>query len=341
MHLATRFTGLALLSACALAAACDDSTGTGGAGGDGPTTTSSGMSSTSSSGTTTTGTTSSSTSSASGSSSSGSGDPCANLAAGPFTPTVVSQKFDGSEDFTFDDAGGIVSRDGNAVIRVDANDMTTMLATLPQSSYGLRFGPTKDLFVALPNAGKIVKVAAGGAVTDFATGLSGPNGVYPDLAGNLWVTEFSGGRVIKIDSMGMKTTIVQGQTSPNGVVLDATRNLLFYTGYSAGKVFHVDPAGGQPVEVGTVAGAALDGLTLDECGNIYAVDQGGSNVYRFNLDAAGALVGMPQLLAHFPQNVANAQFGQTGFDPQTLYLAGNPGVVYAIAIGVGGAPIPP
>lgn len=339
MNSAIRTSSLVALALCGLAVgACDDGGGTGGAGGAGSSS-AAGMT-TSSSGTTASG----STTTASGSttaSSSGSGVSCANLQSGPFTPTVVTQKFNGSEDFAFDDEGGIVGRDGASIIRVDANDMTTTLGTLQQGSFGLRFGPTKDLFVALPGAGKIVKVAPGGAVTDFATGLQNPNGVYPDLAGNVWVTEFQGGRVIKLDPMGMKTTIVSNQQSPNGVVLDATRNLLFYTGYQAGKLFHVDPAGGTPVEVGTVNGAALDGLTLDECGNVYAVDQGNDRVYRFKLDASGALVGQPELLADFPQNVANAQFGQSGFDAQTLYLAGNPGVVYAIAIGVGGAPIPP
>lgn len=300
------------------------------------------MSTTSSTGSTATGSTSGSGSTSTGTmSSSSGGDPCANLAPGPLTPTVVSQKFDGSEDFTFDDAGGMVSRDGNAIIRIDANDATTMIGTLAQGSFGLRYGPTKDLFIALPNAGKVVKVTPTGTVTDFATGLSGPNGVYPDLDGNIWVTEFQGGRVIKLDSMGAKTTIVQGQQSPNGVVLDTTRNLLFYTGYSAGKLFHIDPAGGTPVEVGAISGAALDGLTLDVCGNVYAVDQGNDRVFRFNLDAAGALVGQPQLLATFQQNVANAQFGGTGFDPAKLYLTGTPGVVYSIDVGVAGAPVAP
>lgn len=265
-----------------------------------------------------------------------------NLPAGPFTPVEVTDKFSGSEDFTFDDAGGMVSRGGQAVIRVDAANMTTTLGTLPQSSYGLRFGPTKDLFIALPTQGKIVKLAAmGGAITDFVTGLSGPNGVYPDLQGNLWVTEFGGGRVIKVDAQGQKTTIVQGVNSPNGVVLDTTRNLLFYTAYNDGEVHSVAPTGGTSTLVGTQNNAALDGLVLDACGNVYAVDQGNSRIYRFNLDAAGALVGQPELIADLPTNVANAQFGRTGFDPNTLYATGNPGVVYAIPVGVAGAPVAP
>ena len=50
---------------------------------------------------------------------------------------------------------------------------------------------------------------------------------------------------------------------------------------------------------------------------------------------------MPELLASFPENVANAQFGLgTGFDVNTLYAVGNPGNVYAVPLGIPGAPIP-
>ena len=52
-------------------------------------------------------------------------------------------------------------------------------------------------------------------------------------------------------------------------------------------------------------------------------------------------MGAPELLATFPENVANAQFGSgDGFDPETLYVAGVPGSVYSIAAGVPGAPVP-
>ena len=43
----------------------------------------------------------------------------------------------------------------------------------------------------------------------------------------------------------------------------------------------------------------------------------------------GVSTDAPELLASFPQNVANAQFGSgAGFDPNKLYVAGAPGSVY-------------
>lgn len=265
---------------------------------------------------------------------------CVGLVAGPIDPVEITDEFSGSEDIAFDGAGNIWGKDGNAVLRVDAGKNQTATAQVPGQSYGFRFGSNGNIFIAQPNAGTIVEVDDD-VVTTFISGLQGPNGVYPDFDGNLWVTEFGGGRVIKIDSAATKTTIVDNVNSPNGVVLDVDRNLLFYSSYSQGRVFRVDPAGAtEPVLVGEMDGS-IDGLVLDSCGNVYAVDQAGSDLYRLNLDGSGDLVGEPEFIAHFPQNVANAQFGSgAGWNATSLYVAGNPGVVYEVAVGVGGAPVP-
>jgi len=271
-----------------------------------------------------------------GSAQGGSAPLCTGLPTGEVASLEFFDGFNGSEDAAFDGTGGLVAKNGSSLERVDAAKAVTTVAPLTSAAYGLRFNSAGDLFVALPQAGKIVKVT-GGQVTDFKTGLSGPNGVHVDSAGNIWVTEFGGGRVIKLDPNGDSTTIASQLNSPNGVVLDETRNLLFFTGYSQGRLFKTDPAGGaEPIEVAQIGGAALDGLTLDACGNVYAVDQGNSRVYRLDLDADANLVGEPVMLAELPQNVANVQFGVgPGWNTTSLYAAGNPGVVYEIPVGVG------
>lgn len=270
----------------------------------------------------------------------GGGNPGCTALPGPITPTLVTSQFQGSEDIAFDGGGGIVGKKNNDVIRVDASDTATTLASGVPAAYGLRYAANGDLFVALPNAGKIIKIV-NGTSSDFATGLGGPNGVYVDFDGNVWVTEFGAGRVIKLAPNGASTTIASQLDSPNGVVLDVARNTLFFTSYGQGQLFRVDPAGGTPTLVGELPSAAFDGLVLDVCGNVYAVDQGSSKLYRFNLDAAGTLIGEVELIADFPANVANAQFGSgVGWNATSLYAAGNPGQVFEIPIGVQGAPVP-
>jgi sugar lactone lactonase YvrE len=257
----------------------------------------------------------------------------------------VTDGFSGSEDLAFDGKGHIVAKDGASVVKIDAAGTVTPFASLPGTVYGLRYSPSGDVVAAQPQAGKLVKISTAGDVSDFVTGLSGPNGVYVAADDSTYVTEFGAGRVIKIaPGMTSGVTIASGASlgAPNGVVFDPKRNLLFFTDYQGGILYSVDPAGGgTPTEVGQVNGAALDGLVLDACGNVYAVDQGGSRLYRFELDTSGALVGQPVLLADFPSNVANAQFGSgTGFTGTSLYAAGNPGVVFEVPVGVPGAPVP-
>lgn len=254
-------------------------------------------------------------------------------------PVEVFDGFDGSEDLAFDGEGGLVGKNGGALVRVDASDVVTDIADISGQSYGVRVSPAGDIFVARPGASSIVKVT-NGVVSDFKMGLGGPNGVHVDSSGDVWVTEFTAGRVIKLASANADTTLIADfLDSPNGIVVDESRDLVFFTSYSQGQLFKTDPSGASdPIEIGQIDGAALDGLALDACGNVYAVDQGNSRLYRFTLDANADLVGEPLLLAQFPANVANAQFGSgPGWNPTSLYAAGNPGVVFEVAVGVGAA----
>jgi sugar lactone lactonase YvrE len=272
---------------------------------------------------------------------------CASLPSGPVTPQLVGALFRGSEDFTFDGRGHIIGKRGSDLVAatVDAAAPARTIAQLPGQTYGVRYLANGDLVAAIPGAGKVVRVTPAGQVSDLATGLGGPNGVYVDFDENVWITEFGGGKVVVIAPNGAKQVVVSGANAqaPNGVVVDAARKLLFYTEYSKGKIHRLslETPGAQPVLVATVQGASLDGMVLDACGNVYAVDQGRSRLFRVRTDDSGAATAAPELLASFPTNVANAQFGSgEGFDPKKLYVAGNPGTVYALDLGVAGAPVP-
>ena len=274
---------------------------------------------------------------------------CQALSPGPFVAELFLEGFEGSEDLAFDGSGGLALKRGGDVVIVRADKSeTTLTQGLPQA-YGTRYLVGGPLLVALPMAGKVIAVGPQGDITDFLPGLNGPNGVYPDVVGAVWISQFGADRVVRVDTFDMKlTTIVEGPDADaaNGVVFDHDRSVLFYTKYLAGEVMRVaidgqGEADGAPTLVTKIDGAALDGLTLDICGNVYAVDQGNDRVYRVLLDFDGAAVADPTLLAELPSNVANAQFGVgEGFDDHSLYLSGNPGDVYKIALEFPGAPNP-
>jgi sugar lactone lactonase YvrE len=275
---------------------------------------------------------------------------CSAIPSGPFTVETMGQPFNGSEDFTFDGQGHMIGKVGNQLMLVGTSLASpTNLASLPGQTYGVRYNPNGNLIAAIPGAGKVVSIAPGGAATDLLTGLRGPNGIYIDFDGTTWLTEFNGNRVSRIAPDGTQTTLVSGGAmaqGADGIAHDAARGQLYYTEYGKGKVnrIAVDGSGAgtaTPVTVATIQGAALDGMVLDACGNVYVVDNGASKVYRVRIDANGAAAGAPELLGSFPKNVAAVNFGSgPGFDPKKIYLTGNPGVVYAISVGVTGAPVP-
>ncbi|MBZ5707693.1 gluconolactonase [Nannocystis pusilla] len=276
----------------------------------------------------------------------GPGLDCVTIMPGPFAPELVGEGYDGSEDLGFDGAGGLALKRDDAVVIVSADLQETQLADgLPQV-YGTRFTTSGDLLVALPQSGDLLAIAGDGTLNDLVGGLDSPNGLYVDTTGRVWLTEFGGSRVVRFDGWS-PVTVYEGPmaSTANGIVLDEARGLLFFTNYGAGRVLKLEvedlgEAISEPVEVLAVPGAVLDGLALDACGNVYAVDQGNARLFRGILDGDAGLVGQPELLAEFDSGVANAQFGQgPGWDPESIYLSGNPGDLWRVAVGIHGAPI--
>ncbi|WP_437792330.1 SMP-30/gluconolactonase/LRE family protein [Sorangium sp. So ce693] len=274
---------------------------------------------------------------------------CAALASGPFEPALVTAVFSGSEDFAFDGRGYLVAKQGSNLVRFDATGRTSNFASLPGPQGpvpGLRYRPDGTLVAALPARGAVVQISATGRVDDYVTGLTDPNGLAPDAQGNVWATDLAGDRVIRLNPHATIDEIASGApevSEPNGIAFDPARRAVFYTNSSAGEIRRIDlnNPGERPSLVATVASSVLDGLALDTCGHLYTVDSENRTLYRVRLDAGGVALGEAELLARFPTGVANAQFGAgPGFDARTLYVGGAAGSIYAVAVGIAGAPVP-
>ncbi|WP_437670829.1 SMP-30/gluconolactonase/LRE family protein [Sorangium sp. So ce131] len=271
---------------------------------------------------------------------------CPGLLTGIVEPTLVTDVFSGSEDFAFNGQGYIVAKQGSNLIRYASTGQTSNFAYLPGNVLGLRYRADGTLVAARPNEGAVVQISTSGIVSDYVDGLAEPNGLSPDAEGNVWATERAGNRVIRLKPDATVEVIASGAPEvnrPNGIVFDPRRRVIFYTNTAAGEIRKIDVAapGEPPSLVTAVQGAALEGLALDSCGHLYAVDSGGARLYRVRLDAGGDAAGEPELLASFPTGVANAQFGSgPGFDAKTLYVGGAQGAIYAVRAGINGAPVP-
>ncbi len=246
----------------------------------------------------------------------------------------------GAEDLGFDGLGHLAARGvGGAYLLVAADGTYEEVTTDGDPTYGLRFLANGDLVAAAYQASDILRITPDGDVSDFATGLGGVNGLFPDSMGGVWYTNFQ--LVGYITAQGNQISVITPASGANGIWFDEVRQIVFFTNYGSGALRKADLIDGvaQPaVDVGSIPGSP-DGITFDVCGNLYVNDQENSDMYRLFLDAAAEPLGEPELLVEggFPTNVANAQFGSgDGWEPDSLYAIGGGGALYRVDVGVPG-----
>ncbi len=271
---------------------------------------------------------------------------CDAIAPGPLAVEEVFEAgtiFNGTEDIAFDGQGNVAGKNGTEVRLVDPAGSIVDSWADGGPGYGLRFRGNGELLAAKFSLGQIR------VVNDASTLLAnagGVNGLWPDFDDNVWFT--NGSAVRRFNADGSVDDIVTGgsASSSNGIVLDTERGMLFFTNYGPGLIRSVvinpDGTPGAIAMVASIPGAALDGLNLDACGNLYSMDQGSARLRRIYLDEAGVAIGDPEVLVQqFPTNVANVVWGSgPGWDPLSLYAAGFPGGIYRVEIGVPGTPYP-
>jgi sugar lactone lactonase YvrE len=167
---------------------------------------------------------------------------------------------------------------------------------------GLALDGAGDLFIA--TADSVRKVTPGGVISTLASGLTTPEGVTVDTAGNVLVTDTTNNKILKISSGGTVSTFAGNGTAgftgdgglatsaelshPEGVFVSGTGDVwISDTGNS--RVRKVDHAGGN---INTVAGGGgagpvcangtatslavffPEGLSMDSHGNLIITDTG-------------------------------------------------------------------
>ncbi|MEM7156540.1 MAG: hypothetical protein AAF799_27080 [Myxococcota bacterium] len=265
----------------------------------------------------------------------------------PLAFEMVTDAFAQSEDLVFDGAGNMLAKQGDDIVAMDAGGQMSTFATVPGPSFGLRMMSNGDVVIARWMDQVLTRVSAGGSPVDIATGLTMPNGMYVDLQDRVWFTDPGQASIFRVEPDGTVTLIIAGSEAGagGGIVFDEARSMLWYTASEYGQLrrIEIDPAG-NPVEFEIVLSADgfLQGLALDQCGNLYTADTRDNELMRLEIDETGQPVGEPVVLVGVPSPIYGVQFGKgDGFSPTNLYAIGNPGTVVSVDVGIPGADVPP
>jgi hypothetical protein len=266
----------------------------------------------------------------------------------------------GAEDLAPDGQGGFVVRMGDGLGRLDVTGATFGTAdgftvsdlldspTFSEPTLGLRYGPGNELVMAQTN-GELVAMSFDGSLRTIADGIGLPNGVSVGTDGIAFYTDFTNNDIFRVSVADGGPTMVAVLSQPNGIYYDRLREILFYVGFDSGTLWRLPvTATGEAGEAEMVArvGGNPDGLGLDECGNLYIVDNNGGSdarLLRVAMDDDGEMSALDELVTGIGGGVANGAFGTGrayGDFSTSIFLTGVPGEVSYVDVHRAGAEVP-
>ncbi len=186
----------------------------------------------------------------------------------------------------FDDADAtLIGWDGSALLKSEYSGSRSLFVPGVSSAEQIDRLPDGDWVYADNYTGTLVRVDPSGATSVAATGLGYVYGVTTGPDGMVYVTY---GSVTRVDpDTGEKTTIVDalGGETAHAVNFNLDSTVMYIATIGSGTVYEVpldanlDPTG-APTAFATGMGSWMDGLELDECGNLYIPNYSDSMLWR-------------------------------------------------------------
>jgi alpha-tubulin suppressor-like RCC1 family protein/sugar lactone lactonase YvrE len=169
----------------------------------------------------------------------------------------------------------IVGHDNAQVVEVKSNGAVLRIKASGLSQpNGVAVDSAGDVYIADTGNNRVVKITPKGKQTVFATGFNAPTRLRVDDAGNVYVADTGNNRVVRITPGGTMTTIGTGLNGPIGVAVDQSGDV-FIGDTGNNRVVEVDTSGAQRV-VPTTGLLGPQGVAVDSDGDLY-IDDGGNN----------------------------------------------------------------
>jgi hypothetical protein len=266
--------------------------------------------------------------------------PCGNLPPLPWEFRLLPGP-PSSEDFTFDGDGYLVALSKNNLVRLSRGGAPQLVASsVALNGTGVRVLPGGDFVVADEVRGVVQRIDRGGGRRDVGSNIRGPNGIQLGPNGLLYVTDLSGGNLYRVDPTAGTTTLLTFVVDDaDGLVFATDYQTLYVNSYGSGEIYkmpvNADGTVGPPVRFVEGLGNP-DGMTIDECGNIYVAGYSDGKLRRVAPD------GKVELVADFKSGAitaVNFGSGAQGWDARTLYVMNYAnGGLFELKVGVRGSP---
>jgi len=182
----------------------------------------------------------------------------------------------------FADVLYVPSGSGNAIKRIGSSGAVTNQVVVADAG-AVVFSDDGSAYATDVAGGKIVKIAANGTVSDFATGLTSPTGLAVDSNGILFAAVGTGvageSKILKFDQgAGAGTLFVNlpSNSDPQGLAFSSAGNL-YVAQKGLNRISEITPAGAISVFSATSGQAASQvtapvALAFDPTGTLYATD---------------------------------------------------------------------
>jgi sugar lactone lactonase YvrE len=259
-------------------------------------------------------------------------------------PVGYKRSVPASEDFTFDADGYLLVFGGRGLVRMSYEgepDLVAMNVLSGREGGALLSTKGGDVLVADLQDDMIVRLDGNGVRRRVAP-VQAPSRMIRGPGGKLYVTSLRGG-IHRLDpDSGALTQVGRLDWDPSGIAFSPDYKTLYVTAFRAQALYtmKVRADGGlEPAQLWLRnVGNEPDGMTVDECGNLYVAIRGDRVVRR--VTPGGRMEVIVDLERDRPSTVGFGS-GKRGWDDHTLYVANvDRGGLYEVKLPVRAAPPP-